>query len=228
MLIRLREGDLLKVAAHRGPIAIDTRDTPVGRGWAMGRAVVDRKPVHVHDLRTAAAEFPDGQAMARRLGVRTMLVTPLMRENEAIGAIAVRRAEMRPFSDKQVAILQTFADQAVIAIENARLFEEVQARTRELTTALEQQTATSEVLQVINASPGDLAPVFDAMLAKATQLCNAKLGIMWSYDGEAFTIAAERGTPRPRPYSETRSRDRDRRRRSDGSSVRSACCTSPT
>ncbi|MFL5173709.1 MAG: GAF domain-containing protein, partial [Microvirga sp.] len=197
VLIRLRDGDLLKVAAHRGPISIDSAAMPIGRGWAMGRAVADRAPVHVHDLWAAADDFPEGQALARRLGARTLLATPLIRENHAIGAIAVRRAEVRPFSEKQIALLQTFADQAVIAINNARLFDEVQARTRELSEALEQQTATSEVLQVINASPGDLAPVFEAMLAKATQLCNARLGIMWTYEDGAFTIAAERGTPAP-------------------------------
>ena len=156
VLIRLQDGQLLKGAAHRGPIAADFGPLPIGRGWAMGRAFVDRTPVHVHDLLAAADEFPDGQAMARRLGVRTILATPLMRENEAIGAIAVRRSEVRPFSDKQVALLQTFADQAVIAIENARLFEEVQARTRELQEALEYQTATSEVLSVISRAPSQL------------------------------------------------------------------------
>jgi two-component system NtrC family sensor kinase len=153
--------------------------------------------VHIHDLQGVSDEFREGQAMALRMGHRTILANPLIREGMAIGAVVIRRTEVRPFSEKQITLLQTFADQAVIAINNVRLFEEVQARTAELSEALEQQTATSEVLQVINASPGDLAPVFDAMLAKATQLCNAELGIMWTYDDTAFTIASERGTPSP-------------------------------
>src|SRR5829696_1029616 len=155
----------------------------MGRGWAMGRAAVDRKPVHVHDLRAAAHEFPDGHALARRLGARTILATPLMREHEAIGAIAVRRAEVRPFSDKQVALLQIFADQAVIAIENARLFEEVQARTAELQESLEYQTATSDVLNVISRSPTDVQPVFETIVASAARLCGALLSNVQLYDG---------------------------------------------
>src|SRR5829696_6070559 len=169
----------------------------MGRGWAMGRAAVDRKPVHVHDLRAAAHEFPDGHALARRLGARTLLATPLMRENEAIGAIAVRRAEMRPFSDKQVALLQIFADQAVIAIENVRLFEEVQARTCELQASLEQQTATSEILSIISASPGRLEPVFDAILKNARELCAAEFGHLLLFNGEAWRAAALHNVPEP-------------------------------
>src|SRR5205814_2786957 len=102
------------------------------------------------------------------------LGVPLLRENESIGVILLRRLEVHPFTDKQIALLQTFADQAVIAIGNVRLFEEVQARTRELSESLEQQTATSEVLGVISSTPGDLAPVFDRMLVNATRVCGAK------------------------------------------------------
>ena len=120
-----------------------------------------------------------------------------MRENEAIGAIAVRRAEMRPFSDKQVALLQTFADQAVIAIENVRLFEEVQARTCELQASLEQQTATSEILSIISASPGRLEPVFDAILKSARELCAAEFGHLLLFDGEAWRAAALHNVPEP-------------------------------
>ena len=190
VLIRLQDGQLLKGAAHRGSIAVDFGPLPIGRGWAMGRAFVDRTPVHVHDLLAAADEFPDGQAMARRLGVRTILAIPLMREKEAIGAIAVRRAEVRPFSDKQIGLLQTFADQAVIAIENARLFEEVQARTRELQEALEYQTATSEVLNVISRSPTNAQPVFDAIVESASRLCEATFSVVWRYDGDLLHYAA--------------------------------------
>src|SRR5262249_58434692 len=117
-----------------------------------GRAFVDRGPIHVRDLQAAADEFPDGSKMALRSGHRTVLTTPLLRENEAMGVLVVRRTEVKPFTDKQIALLTTFADQAVIAIENARLFDEVQARTRELSESLQQQTATADVLKVISRS----------------------------------------------------------------------------
>ena len=120
---------------------------------------------------------------------------PMLSEGESIGAIVLRRAEVNPFSEKQIALLQTFADQAVIAIGNVRLFEEVQARTHELSESLEQQTATSEVLSVISRSAGDLAPVFDAMLSKAMQLCSASFGVLNTYDGEQFHTAATYGLP---------------------------------
>ena len=160
LVLFLHEGDRLRIRAHHGPIPIDDVFGSIGRGWVTGRAFVDREPVHVHDLWSAADEFPDGSTMALRLGFRTMLATPLLRENEAIGALVVRRTEVRPFSHKQIELLTTFADQAVIAIENVRLFDEVEARTRDLSESLEQQTATSEVLQVISSSPGELRPVF--------------------------------------------------------------------
>jgi len=175
-VILLREGDYLSVASHRGPIPVDFAKWPISRGWVTGRAVVDCKPMHVADLEAAAEEFPDGHAMALRQGHRTLLATPLLRENVAIGAIVIRRTEVRPFSEKQIAVLQTFATQAVIAIETARLFEEVQTRTAELTEALEQQTATSEVLQVISRSAFDLKTVLDTLVQSAARLSDADIG----------------------------------------------------
>src|SRR5262249_46933864 len=141
-----------------------------------GRAFVDRNPVHVSDLREAADEFPAGQAMAMRLGNRTILAVPLMLKDEAIGAIVIRRIEVRPFTDKQIELVSTFADQAAIAIENVRLFDEVQARTRELQESLEHQTATSEVLNVISRSPAELQPVLDVIIETAVRLCEADFG----------------------------------------------------
>ncbi|MGB8586317.1 MAG: GAF domain-containing protein, partial [Pseudolabrys sp.] len=165
--IFLRQGESLHHRAHHGPIPQDLADLPIGRGFVNGRAFVDRAPVHVHDLQVSAHEFPDGSKAALRLGHRTVLAVPLLREDEAIGTLQIRRTEVKPFTDKQIELATTFADQALIAIENARLFDEVQARTRELSESLEQQTATSEVLQVISSSPGELEPVFNAMLANA-------------------------------------------------------------
>src|SRR5262249_23355415 len=132
LVIFLCEGERLRLRTHHGPIPVDVVGLPIGRGWVTWRALVDREPVHVHDLQAAADEFPDGSAYARRFGLRTILAAPLLRENEAIGVLVIRRAEVRPLTDKQIALLTTFARQAAIAIENVRLFDELQARTEEL------------------------------------------------------------------------------------------------
>ena len=136
----------------------------INRDWVAGRAVVDRAIVHVPDLRAAEAEFPEGAAYARQYGHRTTLATPLLREGVAIGAILLRRMDVRPLTEKQITLLKMFADQAVIAFENARLFNEVQGRTRELSEALEQQSATADILGVISNSLTDTQPVFDAIV----------------------------------------------------------------
>jgi GAF domain-containing protein len=195
-VIFLRQGESLRLRAHHGPIPMDFAEWPIGRGWGSGRAFVDRVPVHVHDLQASAQEFPDGSKMALRLGHRTALHVPLLREDEAIGALAIRRTEVKPFTDKQIELVTIFADQAVIAIENARLFDEVQTRTRELSESLEQQTATSEVLKVISSSPGELEPVFQAMLGKAVQICDAKFGNLFLREGNVFRIHATYGAPK--------------------------------
>jgi GAF domain len=157
--------------------------------------VADCVQIHLQDVQAEVAEYPEGVALARRVGARTILATPLMREGEAIGAMMIRRDEVRPFTDKQIALLQTFADQAVIAIENTRLFEELQARTRELQESLEYQTATSDVLGVISSSPGELQPVFEALHANAVRLCGAKFGTLTLYDGNTFRNVALHNVP---------------------------------
>src|SRR5262249_21379057 len=144
--ILLRKGESLQIKAHWGPIPVDFKEWPIGRGWVTGRAFVDRSPIYVHDLHASKDEFPDGAEFALRLGHRTILAVPMMRENEAVGAIAIRRTEVKPFTDKQIELIQTFADQAVIAIENARLFDEVQARTSELSASLENLRTTQDRL----------------------------------------------------------------------------------
>jgi GAF domain-containing protein len=204
-VILLREGEWLTFGAHHGPMPMDFDKWPLTRSWTAGRAVIDAKPVHVHDLTAVPDEFPDGHAMAIRLGHRTILSVPLLREGEAIGSLTVRRAEVRPFTDKQIELVGTFADQAVIAIENVRLFDEVQARTRDLSESLEQQTATSEVLKVISSSPGELGPVFQAMLENAVRICDAKFGNLWLREGDNFRIGATHGAPPA--YAELRRRE---------------------
>jgi GAF domain-containing protein len=195
-IVVLRDGDDLRPSAHYGPIPLGRDRWPNDRTSISGRTIADRATVHLRDvLSDEGADFPTAQEMCRRDGVGTMLAVPMLRESEAVGTIVLRRAEVNPFTDKQIALLQTFADQAVIAIGNVRLFEEVQAKTRDLTESLEQQTATSEVLEVISASPGELEPVFRKMLENATRVCGANFGMMQLWNGETFSTAAAYNVP---------------------------------
>ena len=163
-----------------------------GRGTVAGRALLEGKPVQVEDV-LADPEITITEAIK---AVRhTVLAIPLLRHDETIGVIALRRHEVRRFSDKHIELASTFADQAVIAIENARLFDEVQARTKELTELLEQQTATSEVLQVISSSPGELGPVFEAMLQNSVRICEAGFGNMFLCEGDNVRLVATVGVP---------------------------------
>src|SRR6516162_7946970 len=193
-VIRLCEGERLHVRAHHGPIPVDFVGSPIGRGWVTGRAFVDQKPVHVHDLQAAVDEFPDGSGYARRFGHRTILAVPLLRENEAIGALVIRRAEVRPFTDKQIALLTTFARQAAIAIENVRLFDDAQARTRELTESLQQQTAIADMLKVISRSTFDLQAVLKTLVESAAHLCDAYDSAIWRPDGDRLLLVAHHGS----------------------------------
>jgi GAF domain-containing protein len=193
-IIFLRRNDKLHIQSHKGPLALDFEDYPIGPGWITGRAVLDRAPVHIVDPSLASSEFPDGRDMAVRLGYRTILSVPLLREDEAIGAITIRRSQVKPFSERQIELIKTFAAQAVIAIGNSMLLGELRQRTDDLSEALEQQTATSEVLKVISSSPGELEPVFQAMLANATRICEATFGNLFLWDGERYTAVAVHGT----------------------------------
>src|SRR5262249_13780831 len=137
---------------------------------------------------------PEVQAGVRRAGLRTIVAVPLLREETAIGAIVIRRLEVRPFSEKQIRLLKTFADQAVIAIENVRLFKELQPSTGELTTALDTQTATSDILRVISRSQTNVQPVFDAIVTSAVRLLGAYSGILTRVEGDQIVLAALTGT----------------------------------
>src|SRR5262245_54908693 len=166
-----------------------------GRGSVTGRALLEGTTVQILD---AQADPEYELSLAQKLGgYRTMIGAPLLREQTPIGVLALARRSMRPFTDKQVELLTTFADQAVIAIENTRLLNEVQARTDDLTESLQQQTATADVLKVISRSPSDLEAVFQTLLENATRICEAKFGMLFRFDGEAFSVAAHRGTPPP-------------------------------
>jgi signal transduction histidine kinase/HAMP domain-containing protein len=183
--IFLPEGDNLRVGAHHGPIL-----TPVGLlvpavpGTVAGRALLDRRVVHVADLQAEVGEFPEGGAFARQLGHRTTLSVPLLRESVAIGVIQLRRAEVNPFSHKQIALLQTFADQAVIAIENVRLFKELQERTHELTRSVEELRALGEVGQAVSGSL-DIQSVLTSIVTHAVELSQTDAGTIYEFDEAA-------------------------------------------
>src|SRR5262249_39254361 len=168
-----------------------THPLELGRGTITGRSVLDRKTVHVVDVQ-ADPEYTLKEATS--IGsIRTVLGVPLLREGTPIGVIVLSRTTVRPFTDKQIELVETFADQAVIAIENVRLFEAEQQRTRELSESLEQQTATSEVLKVISSSPGELAPVCESLLAGAKHLGGAEFGIILPREGDGFRTVALHG-----------------------------------
>ena len=191
VLFRL-DGEFLRQAAGKGPIPKfgtgNEEGVAVSRGSVTGRAVVDRQAVHVRDLAEAdEAEFPEGRAFARRFGHRTTLAAPLLREGVPLGAIMVRRKEAQPFSDKQIELLKTFADQAVIAIENVRLFKEIQERTRELEQSLEEVHALSEVSRAVSSSL-DLGYVLHEIAEQAAKLCDADAGFIQEYVQEAKTF----------------------------------------
>jgi GAF domain-containing protein/anti-sigma regulatory factor (Ser/Thr protein kinase) len=177
---------------------------PINREWVTGRAIVDRSTIHVADLQAAQKDFPEGAAYAKQFGHRTTLATPLLRQGMPIGAILIRRMEERSFSNKQIKLLETFADQAVIAIENTRLFEAEQASKRELREALDYRTATSDVLNVISRSPSRLQPVFDTLVESAARLCQAEKAQIFRCEGTTFNQCASYGLdPRFGEYVKT-------------------------
>ena len=198
------DGEVLHLAAtHKTPPAFADarRRTPLRPDpkLPLGRVIATKALVHVTD---AAAEeaytelrHPAFVAVVELGGVRTFLFVPMLKENELIGVFTLYRQEVRPFTDKQIALVTHFAAQAVIAIENARLLNELRQRTADLAEALEQQTATSEVLQVISGSPGDLQPVFAAMLENAARICDANFGNIFRWDGDALWLVATHNTP---------------------------------
>src|SRR5262249_9032994 len=185
-----------RVALHNAPKAwaVEQRRDPVApRRLArfLYRVADTKKVAHIADVTWKNPDEP----IAKIAGARTLLIVPMLKDRDLVGVIAIYRREVRPFTDRQVELVKSFASQAVIAIENARLFVGEQQHARELAESLERQTATSEVLKVISSSRGELGPVFRVMLENAVRLCGAKFGNLWLREGAQFRIAAMHGAP---------------------------------
>jgi GAF domain-containing protein len=186
------DGSLFRLAVTYGTTPevrefIEQHPIPPGRGTVVGRIALEGRPVQIPDV---AADPDYTHPMAQPAGWRTMFGVPMYREGALVGAIAIQRNEVRLFTEKQIALVTTFADQAVIAMENVRLFKELGARNHDLTEALEQQTATSEILRVISSSPTDVQPVFGAIMASAVRLCDGLFGAVFQYDGDLIHLVA--------------------------------------
>jgi len=205
-VLHLCEGEIFRtVALHNAPkdyAAAKARDPlirDVEKGNALDRVRQTHKPVQVADVLKQHA-YTSTAARARTAfvqtsGVRSLLAVPMVKDKELVGVIIIYRQEVRPFTEEQVALVSRFAAQAVIAIENTRLFTELRQRTEDLTESLERQTATSQVLDVISRTPGELEPVFAAMLENATRICQAKYGMLWLTEGDGFRAAASHALP---------------------------------
>jgi GAF domain-containing protein/anti-sigma regulatory factor (Ser/Thr protein kinase) len=191
-IILSTEGAMMRRVAHVGNIASVSDVRSVTRDTPSGRAIVERQTIHIEDIleEFARGEYLEARALQEGSGFRTVLVVPLMREGAVIGVINIRRLEVRAFTAKQIALVKTFADQAVIAIENVRLFTELQASNRELTTALDTQTATSDILRVISRSRMDLQPVFDAIVESAVRLLRGNASTLTRPAGDQIELAA--------------------------------------
>ena len=182
----LVQGEAMHQAAVFGSMPTPPREerTPIVRGLITGRAILEGRTIHVEDAEKAVeTEYPDSKPWQVRFGYRTILATPLLRQGVAIGALLIRRLEVQPFTEKQIELLKTFADQSVIAIENTRLFKELQARTQELAHSVKQLRALSEVSQAVN-STLDLEQVLESIVARATQLSSSDSGAVYEYDEE--------------------------------------------
>jgi GAF domain-containing protein len=187
------DGRLLRVAASYGANAemvnyLRSNPMPIGPGTISGLAGVERRPIQWHDV-LAVPDYQRGEAQ-RLAGFRTMLAVPMLSGDALLGVIMLWKTRVEPFTDKQIELIKAFADQAAIAIENARLFNELQARNRDLTDALEQQTATSEILSVISQARTDVQPVFETIASAALKLCSASSANVFTFDGELLHLAA--------------------------------------
>ena len=176
------DGNVMRLTANYGELAA-SEERPVSRGTVTGRAIIERKTIHVHDLEESTREFPESKAASHQ----ARLATPLLREGVPLGVIGIRRTDLRPFTESQIKLLETFANQAVIAIENVRLFQELKE-------SLEQQTATSEILGVIASSPTDVRPVLDAVAENAARLCDATDALIFRVNGDLQQRVASYGS----------------------------------